>query len=101
MGAEKLPLAQPAYVLRGHAASIHTMLFNRNNSGLLTGDAKGWVISWRLAHKRPAAVWQAHENAILGLANWGADRLITYGHHTNLSRDMRMLTFRGMDETES
>ena len=72
-----LPPAQPAYILRGHAAQIHATTFVRENSRLLTGDAEGWVVSWILATKRPAAVWRAHEGAILGVQAWEKDMLIT------------------------
>ena len=78
MPAERLPPAQPTYVLRGHAAQVHALHFTHDNSRLFTGDADGWIVLWNLAYKRPAAVWKAHENAVLGIASWGADRTITY-----------------------
>ena len=72
------PLAQPVYILRGHATQIHAVHFFRNNSRLVTGDADGWVVVWSLAFKRPVVVWRAHDSAILGVAPWGNERLITY-----------------------
>jgi WD40 repeat protein len=72
-----LPPAQPSYVFRGHAAHVHCVLFVRQNSRLLTGDADGWVVLWKLASKRPVAVWRAHDAAILGFAEWGAEKIIT------------------------
>ena len=72
-----LPPAQPAYVFRGHATHVHSVQFVRQNSRLLTGDADGCIILWNLASKRPVAVWQAHDAAILGFAEWGPDRIIT------------------------
>ena len=78
MPTDSLPPAQPAYILRGHAAHVHALHFTRGNSRLLTGDADGCIISWSLAFKRPVAVWKAHESAILGLASWGEDCIITY-----------------------
>jgi WD40 repeat protein len=75
--AMSLPPAQPGYILRGHAAQIHSVTFIRANSRLVTGDADGWIVIWSLATKRPVSVWKAHEGAILGLAAWGHDRLIT------------------------
>lgn len=83
MASKRLPPAQPAYVLRGHAFQIHALHFYKGN--LLTGDADGWLVSWSLAYKRPAAVWKAHENAILGLATWGDDRIITYAYIDSIS----------------
>ena len=76
MASERLPPAQPTYVLRGHASQIHAVCFYSANARLLTADADGWVVSWSLAYKRPEAVWRAHGNAVLGLATWG-DRIIT------------------------
>jgi ASTRA-associated protein 1 len=68
---------QPAYILRGHTAQIHSVQFVRQNSRLLTGDADGFVVFWKLETKRPLAVWQAHQGAILGTGEWGRDKLIT------------------------
>jgi hypothetical protein len=69
--------AQPSYVFRGHTAPIHSVHLVRQNTCLVTGDADGWVVYWRFESKRPMAVWQAHEGAILGTAEWGPDKLIT------------------------
>ncbi|KAI9879123.1 MAG: ASTRA complex subunit [Pleopsidium flavum] len=77
--------AQPVYVLRGHQAQIHAVQFIRANSRLITGDADGWIVVWALGTKRPAAVWKAHDNAILGVAPWGEDRIITHGRDNKLS----------------
>ena len=74
---QSLPPAQPAFVLRGHSAQIHALHFTQSNARLLTGDAEGWIVSWNLAFRRPVAVWKAHDNAILGVGSWGADRIIT------------------------
>ncbi|KAI9721931.1 MAG: hypothetical protein M1812_001888 [Candelaria pacifica] len=72
-----LPPAQPIYVFRGHVAQIHTVTFIRSNSRLITGDANGWIVIWRLTTKRPVAVWKAHNNAILGTEAWGNCRIMT------------------------
>lgn len=72
-----LPPPQPAYILRGHAAQVHSTEFIRSNSRLVTGDADGWVVVWSLAIKRPVAVWKAHEGTILGARAWGVDKIIT------------------------
>ena len=77
MAAAERP-AQPKSILRGHKASIHAAAFVRANERLLTGDADGFVVAWDLTILRPRAVWQAHKGAILGLDEWGADRVITY-----------------------
>ena len=72
-----LPPAQPAYVFRGHTAQIHSVAIVRQNTHLITGDADGWVVCWKLASKRPVAVWRAHDASILGAAAWGRDNLVT------------------------
>lgn len=69
--------AQPSYIFRGHGAAIHSVQFVRRNTRLLTGDADGWVVLWRLESKRPVAVWRAHEGPILGTGEWLSDRVIT------------------------
>ncbi len=71
------PSPQPAYVLRGHTAAIHALEFLHGNTRLLSGDADGWVVLWDMPTRRPAAVWRAHQNAILGLAGWEHDKIIT------------------------
>ena len=76
----KLPPAQPTYVLRGHTAAIHSLDFISANTRLLSGDGDGWVVVWDVVTKRPVAVWKAHENAILGMAAWGSDKIITCVH---------------------
>jgi len=73
--------AQPTYILRGHTAPIHTLLFYRNNLRLLSGDAEGWVVIWTLTTKRPVAVWKAHGSTVLGAAVWaddGGEKIITW-----------------------
>lgn len=72
-----LPPAQPSYILRGHASQIHSVQFVRQNTRLVTGDADGWIIYWKLETKRALAVWKAHDGAILGTAAWGRDKIIT------------------------
>lgn len=80
-----LPPAQPVYILRGHIAAIHSLLFLRQNSRLLSGDADGFVVLWSLAHKRPSVVWRAHQGSILGFGTWSDDRIITHGRDGKLS----------------
>ncbi|KAK5129542.1 hypothetical protein LTR08_003163 [Meristemomyces frigidus] len=79
-----LPPAQPAYVLRGHSAQVHSVHFLRLNLRLLSGDADGWVILWNVPIKRPVAVWRAHTGSILGLGSWDDDRIITHGRDNKL-----------------
>lgn len=73
----QLPAAQPTYVLRGHSAQIHSVLFLRSNTRILTGDADGWVVLWNIATKRAVAVWKAHKTTILGLGSWRDEGIIT------------------------
>jgi WD40 repeat protein len=72
-----LPPAQPSYILRGHISQIHSVQFVHQNSRLLTGDADGWIVYWKVETKRALAVWKAHDGAILGAAEWGRDKFIT------------------------
>lgn len=67
----------PKSVLRGHESQVHVAAFVRHNQRLATGDAEGYVVLWDLTIRRPRAVWRAHTSAILGIANWGDDRIIT------------------------
>lgn len=82
-----MPL-QPKSVLRGHKASVHAAAFIRRNDRLITGDAEGFVVVWDLTIMRPRTVWRAHTNAILGIAAWGDDKIITHG------RDNRLVVWR-------
>lgn len=70
--------AMPAYILRGHTSPVHALHFFRQNAYLASGDSDGWVVVWSQASKRAVAVWKAHEGSILGLRDWGGDRLVTY-----------------------
>ncbi|KAL8669309.1 MAG: hypothetical protein Q9168_006091 [Polycauliona sp. 1 TL-2023] len=85
MSTELLPPAQPSFVLRGHSAQVHAVHFIPGNTRLLSADADGWLVSWNLASKRPAAVWRAHANAVLGIGSWGQDRIITHGRDSKLA----------------
>lgn len=75
---------QPRAILRGHKAQVHAAVFVRSNQRLLTGDADGFVVAWDLTIMRPKAVWQAHGGAILGLAEWTPDKVITHGRDNKL-----------------
>jgi WD40 repeat protein len=72
-----LPPPQPSYIFRGHTSQIHSVQIVRQNTRLVTGDADGWVVCWKLESKRPVAVWRAHDASILGTAEWGSDKVIT------------------------
>jgi len=74
------PPAQPAYILRGHTAHMHSVHFFRQNLRLLTGDADGWVVLWDIPIKRPIAVWKPHSGTVLGLGSWGegGEKIITF-----------------------
>ena len=78
MASSQLPTAQPRSILRGHKAQVHATAFVRADERLASGDADGYVVLWDLTIVRPRAVWQAHTNAILGIAAWGTDKLITW-----------------------
>jgi ASTRA-associated protein 1 len=69
--------AVPSFILRGHASTIHALHFFASNSYLASADSDGWVVVWSLATKRAVAVWKAHDAGILGLKDWGEERLIT------------------------
>ncbi|KAI1090276.1 WD40 repeat-like protein [Rostrohypoxylon terebratum] len=86
---------QPKSILRGHRAQVHVTAFIRGNQRLASGDADGFVILWDLIIMRPKAVWQAHTNAILGISDWGDDKIITHG------RDNRLVVWKlgRQDET--
>ncbi|KAI1205799.1 WD40 repeat-like protein [Annulohypoxylon truncatum] len=76
--------AQPRSVLRGHRAQVHVTTFIRSNQRLASGDADGFVILWDLTIMRPRTVWRAHTNAILGISDWGDDKIITHGRDNRL-----------------
>ncbi|KAI1452734.1 WD40 repeat-like protein [Annulohypoxylon moriforme] len=91
----QLQAAQPTSVLRGHRAQVHVTTFIRSNQRLASGDADGFVILWDLTIMRPRAVWRAHTSAILGISDWGDDKIITHG------RDNRLVAWKlgSQDET--
>jgi WD40 repeat protein len=68
----------PRSILRGHKAQVHAAVFIRGNKRLVTGDAEGFVIVWDLTILRARAVWKAHQKAILGIREWGTDKIITF-----------------------
>lgn len=76
--------AQPRAILRGHKAQVHAAVFIRGGERLVTGDAEGFVAVWDLTIMRPRAVWKAHEDVMLGVREWGHDRLITHGRDNKL-----------------
>ena len=60
----------PRFILRGHTATIHSLVFFDENAYLATGDGDGWIIIWSLATKRSVAVWKAHDGGIVGMKPW-------------------------------
>ncbi|MCJ1391341.1 ASTRA complex subunit [Xylographa bjoerkii] len=94
MPPERLPPAQPAYVLRGHTSQIHALFFAHKNSRLFTGDADGWVVCWSLAYKRPTVAWRPHNSTVLRISAWGTNRIITHG------RDSKLLVWKLAVEDE-
>ncbi|KAI1634096.1 WD40-repeat-containing domain protein [Biscogniauxia mediterranea] len=92
---QKQSPAQPKSVLRGHRAQVHVTEFVRQNRRLASGDADGFVALWDLTIMRPRAVWRAHTSAILGIAGWGDDRIITEG------RDNRLIVWKLAEADEA
>src|SRR5271169_6174844 len=74
---EKLP-PSPQYVFRGQVAEITCLQFISDDQSVVSGDAEGWVVVWRMSTRRPTAVWRAHEASVLSIHQWG-ERIITYG----------------------
>jgi ASTRA-associated protein 1 len=88
--------AVPVFILRGHTAPVHSLLFFASNSYLASGDSEGWIVIWSLASKRPIAVWKAHAAGISGIQVWGQDKLITHG------RDHKLRVWKlNLDESSS
>lgn len=69
--------AVPAFILRGHASTVHALHFFASNAYLASADSDGWLVIWSLASKRAVAVWKAHGAGILGIKDWENERLIT------------------------
>lgn len=69
--------ATPAFILRGHAFTVHALHFFASNAYLASADSDGWLVVWSLASKRAVAVWKAHASGILGIKDWDEERLIT------------------------
>ncbi|KAH0602765.1 uncharacterized protein H6S33_008415 [Morchella sextelata] len=87
--------AQPVYVLRGHSAQIHAVVFTRDNERIITADADGWVVVWNVGTRRPVAVWKAHEGTVMNVVGWDG-KIITHG------RDNKILVWKlGTLEDES
>lgn len=76
--------AIPTFILRGHTAPVHALLFFSANGWLASGDSDGWLAIWSLASKRAAAVWKAHSGGVTGIKAWGRERLITHGRDHKL-----------------
>jgi ASTRA-associated protein 1 len=76
--------AVPVFILRGHTAPVHSLLFFNANAYLASGDSEGWLVIWSLASKRPIAVWKAHAGGVSGTKIWGSRNLITHGRDHKL-----------------
>ncbi|PYH83775.1 WD40 repeat-like protein [Aspergillus uvarum CBS 121591] len=96
------PPATPTYILRGHAAQIHSLHLYHHNRRLLSGDADGWIAVWDLVSKRAVAVWKAHDGAVLGVharfqgsgGSGGRTQVYTHGRDHKL----RVWRFSGVEE---
>ena len=69
--------ATPAFILRGHVSTVQALHFFASNIFLASADSDGWLVIWSLASKRAVATWKAHESGILGIKDWGQERLVT------------------------
>ncbi|KAK0533234.1 Astra associated protein 1 Asa1 [Tilletia horrida] len=72
---------KPRWILRQHApASIHALAFASASSGalLLSGDSDGRVAITDLRSYRPRALWQAHTDIVLTVAEH-AGLVVTHG----------------------
>ncbi|PYI20385.1 WD40 repeat-like protein [Aspergillus violaceofuscus CBS 115571] len=98
------PPATPTYILRGHAAQVHSLHLYHHNLRLLSGDADGWIAVWDLVSKRAVAVWKAHDGAVLGVharfrgsagsGSGGSTEVYTHGRDHKL----RVWRFSGVEE---
>ncbi len=60
-----LPAPYPIFSLRGHRSAVNCVAFgNHPESGLLSGDVEGNVISWDLKSKRYTSMFQAHQRSV-------------------------------------
>jgi ASTRA-associated protein 1 len=76
--------AVPTFILRGHLAPVHCLLFFEANTYLASGDSEGWVVIWSLASRRPAAVWRAHTKGVTGIKHSTRHGLLTHGRDHKL-----------------
>lgn len=67
---ERRPVPVPAFIFRGHQASIHALRFFDGNRFLVSGDSDGWLIIWSTATKRAVASWKAHDSGVSGIGLW-------------------------------
>ncbi|PKS05910.1 hypothetical protein jhhlp_007741 [Lomentospora prolificans] len=87
-------LPQPKAILRGHKAQVHAATFIWNNERLVTADAEGYLVVWDLTIMRPRAVWRAHQKTVLGIREWGPQKLVTHGR----DHELIVWKFRAEDE---
>ena len=90
--------AVPTFILRGHEAPIHALVFFANNSYLASGDSDGWVVIWSLASKRAVAVWKAHAGGVSAFHVWDSERLISHGRDHKL-RVWKVSQFDNLSKT--
>lgn len=63
------------------------MGFHSSGLWLFSGDDKGWVVWWDLLSKRPKAIWQAHDLALLAVKYLGGtdmEGIVTHGRDNKL-----------------
>ncbi|KAI7863092.1 WD40-repeat-containing domain protein [Spinellus fusiger] len=68
----------PSYIFRGHAAAITTLVYFNKDEYLVSGDANGVIIIWRMKTRRPILQWKAHKESCLCVRLY-QDRLVSQG----------------------
>ena len=60
-----------------HVVAVNALHISDDNERLYSGDASGTVVLTSTRSFRPLAQWQAHQEAILGVAEW-EKQIITF-----------------------
>ncbi len=92
------PPAAPTHLLRLHSHPISAIDFSGDNERLYSGDASGFVVVTSTRSLRPITKWQAHEDGLLGIEEWGSE-VLTYAGFFNwrvllADLDIRVLNSR-------
>lgn len=66
-----MPAVAPGWAtLRAHKSTVRALGFTENGQYLISGDDEGFCVFWCLDTRRPLAIWQAHNNALLTTKFW-------------------------------